>query len=697
MKKRQFTLIALVWILSLILFACSPATSDESETKDDTTSTESSEPTTDETAPPAEEKPTEEAEKPTEEAGFKICEVTDVGGIDDKSFNATAWIGAQAVADELGGEAQYLESQQQTDFERNINAFLEDDCDLIVTVGFLLGDATAAAADANPDQKFSIIDFAYDPTKPNVVGQVYAIDQAAFLAGYIAASVTETGIIGTFGGINIPPVTAFMDGFVLGAEYYNEQNGTDVQVLGWNVHDQDGLFTGNFDSTDDGRSLGESLMDEGADVILPVAGPVGLGTAAAVQERGDAWIVGVDTDWTQSASEFSDIILTSIMKRMDVSVAEVAKQAADGSFEGGVYVSTLANGGVAVTDGPYDVDISAVQAGIIDGSIPTNPSATMMDDGAADDGAMAELTPVKVCEVTDVGGIDDKSFNATAWVGAQAAAEVTGGEAQFLESQQQTDFSRNISAFVDDKCDLIVGVGFLLGDAIAEAAAQNPDQNFTIIDFAYDPTIPNVVGQVYVSNQPAFLAGMIAADTTETGVVGVFGGINIPPVTDFMDGFVLGVNYYNEQNGTDVQVLGWDVDKQDGLFAGNFESTDDGRTIAESLMDEGADVIFPLAGAVGLGSAAAIQERGNAWLIGADTDWRESAPEFADITLVSTLKRMDTSLVEVAKLVSTGVFEGGVWVGTLENGGVGITDGPYDIDLSGVIEQIIAGEIQTAP
>ncbi|HFC12644.1 MAG TPA: BMP family ABC transporter substrate-binding protein, partial [Anaerolineae bacterium] len=306
-------------------------------------------------------------------APVKVCEVTDVGGIDDKSFNATAWIGAQNVAEETGGEAKYLESQQQTDYERNINAFLEEDCDLIVTVGFLLGDATAAAADANPDQNFSIIDFAYDPAKPNVVGQVYAVDQAAFLAGYIAASVSETGIIGTFGGINIPPVTAFMDGFVLGADYYNEQNGTDVQVIGWDVDKQDGLFTGNFDSTDDGRSLGESLMDEGADVILPVAGPVGLGTAAAVQERGNAWIIGVDTDWTQSASEFADIVLTSIMKRMDISVAEVAKQVASGSFEGGLFVSTLENGGVAVTDGPYDVDISGLIDMIISGEIATSP------------------------------------------------------------------------------------------------------------------------------------------------------------------------------------------------------------------------------------------------------------------------------------------------------------------------------------
>ena len=222
-----------------------------------------------------------------DDATAKICEVTDVGGIDDKSFNATAWAGVERAIAELGVEGKFLESQQQTDYERNINAFVEDGCDLIITVGFLLGDATAAGAEANPDIKFAIVDFAYDPPYDNVVGLVFQIDEAAFMAGYIAAAATQTGIVGTFGGINIPPVTAFMDGFVMGVNYYNGQNGTDVQVLGWDIDAQDGLFTGNFESTDDGRALGESLMDEGADVIMPVAGPVGLGTAAAIQERGD--------------------------------------------------------------------------------------------------------------------------------------------------------------------------------------------------------------------------------------------------------------------------------------------------------------------------------------------------------------------------------------------------------------------------
>lgn len=316
------------------------------------------------------------------ESGIKVCQVTDAGGIDDKSFNATAWKGAERAAAELGAEAKYLESQQQTDYERNINAFLEDSCDLIVTVGFLLGDATAAAAEANPDQNFAIVDFAYDPGYANVEGLVFATEEAAFVAGYVAAGTTQTGKVGTFGGINIPPVTVFMDGFYYGVQYYNEVHGTNVEVLGWDPATQNGLFTGNFDSTDDGKTLGETLISEGADIIMPVAGPVGLGTAAAAREAGNVYIIGVDTDWTESASNFADIILTSVLKKMDVAVFTAAKQVADGQFTGGLYVGTLENGGVDIAGfGQLDSLVSAqvkaelpdVRAKVIAGEVQTRP------------------------------------------------------------------------------------------------------------------------------------------------------------------------------------------------------------------------------------------------------------------------------------------------------------------------------------
>jgi basic membrane protein A len=319
----------------------------------------------------------------TAASAFSVCQVTDTGGIDDNSFNQTAWKGVLDAQKALGVEGRYLESQAETDYEANINSLLGQ-CDLIVTVGFLLGDATKKAAEANPDQKFSIVDFAYDPPIPNVMGQVYATDEAAFLAGYLAAGMTETGTVGTFGGINIPPVTIFMDGFVAGVNHYNQAKGTTVTVIGWDPATREGLFTNNFESLDDGRAFAQNLFDEGADIVLPVAGPVGLGSAALADELGTdrLKIIGVDADLYLTDPEKKHVYLTSILKRMDSTVMDVIKMAMEGSFAGGVIEGTLASGGVDIAPfhdfedavpAELKTELEAIRAGIVDGSIKVGP------------------------------------------------------------------------------------------------------------------------------------------------------------------------------------------------------------------------------------------------------------------------------------------------------------------------------------
>ena len=316
---------------------------------------------------------------PVHAADFKACQITDTGGVDDKGFNQTAWKGVQDAKD-MGVEGKLLESKAETDYVPNINSFVAEKCDIIITVGFLLGDATKAAAEANPDVKFSIVDYAYDPVLPNVLGQVYATDEAAFLAGYVAAGVSKTGIVGTFGGINIPPVTIFMDGFAHGVAYYNKQKGKDVKVLGWDPEKKEGLFTNNFSSLDDGRAFAKNLNEEGADIVMPVAGPVGQGSAALATELGadTLKIVGVDVDQYETDPEHKGVFLTSVLKRMDSTVVEAIKQAQDGSFKGGVIVGTLKSGGVGLApfhdlDGAVSDELKAeleqISAGIKDGSI----------------------------------------------------------------------------------------------------------------------------------------------------------------------------------------------------------------------------------------------------------------------------------------------------------------------------------------
>jgi basic membrane protein A and related proteins len=330
----------------------------------------------------AESAPAEASAEPAA-AALKACQVTDVGGVDDKGFNQKAFKGVQDAAAELGVEAVVLESQAETDYATNLQSFIDQGCGIIVTVGFLLGDATKEAANANPDIPFSIVDFAYaegDITNNNVLGQVFNTDEAAFLAGYLAAGMTKSGKVGTFGGINIPPVTVFMDGFYYGVQKYNADNGTNVEVLGWNPADQKGLFTENFESLDDGRTFAQNLVDEGADIVMPVAGPVGLGSAALASELGTdkLMIIGVDSDQFESDPANAGVYLTSVLKNMDVTTFNAIKAVADGTFEGGVTVGTLENGGVGLApfhdmDGsvPQELkdQLETIKAGIIDGSV----------------------------------------------------------------------------------------------------------------------------------------------------------------------------------------------------------------------------------------------------------------------------------------------------------------------------------------
>jgi WD40 repeat protein/basic membrane lipoprotein Med (substrate-binding protein (PBP1-ABC) superfamily)/transcriptional regulator with XRE-family HTH domain len=311
-----------------------------------------------------------------------ICQIASGGGLYDNYFNALMYKGLQDSASIYGWEAAALESESISNLEENMRTLLDADCKLIVAPVALF-EATQSAAEANPDQKFMMMDFVYDPPLDNIWNQVYATDQAAFLAGYTAASVTKTGKVGVFGGIDILQVTDFMDGFALGVEYYNQKNGTSVEVLGWNVDKHEGLFTGGFCCSTEGRTIALQLLDEGADIILPVAGQsVGWGALAEVQEFGNAWFIGVDTDWTVTDPKFADIILTSIEKRFDVSVVRAAKSIKDGTFTGGIHVGTLETGEVglspfhqldALISDNVKADLEQIKADIISGKVQTKP------------------------------------------------------------------------------------------------------------------------------------------------------------------------------------------------------------------------------------------------------------------------------------------------------------------------------------
>ena len=358
---------AMVGIACLTLAGCGDRPSDEADETPTTSASESESP-----SEPAEQHP-----------DFKACMVSDSGGFDDKSFNQTSHDGLVAAKTNLGVQTAEVESKAVSEFKDNINELVNQKCDIVNTVGFLLAADTLAAAKKNPKIDFAIVDNAYlDPktgknTAPkNLKALTFSTDQPSFLAGYLAAAKSETGIVGTFGGVNIPSVTIFMTGFAQGVAKYNEDNGADVKVIGWDPATQKGSFTNDFENKNLGKSTAEEMITQGADIILPVAGPAGLGGLQAAQDN-DIKAIWVDTDGCVSAAEYCDVLLTSVIKGMDVAVEKAITDSANGTFNNELYVGTLENGGVGLAafnpDAEIDDELAAkieeLKAGIIDGSI----------------------------------------------------------------------------------------------------------------------------------------------------------------------------------------------------------------------------------------------------------------------------------------------------------------------------------------
>lgn len=329
-----------------------------------------------------------ESSAPAAESDFTACMVSDAGGFDDKSFNETAHNGMMQAKDELGIQTNQIESNAEGEYAGNVQSMIDANCNIIITVGFALATATEAAAKQNPEVNFAIVDNSSFEGVDNAKGLIFNTAQPSFMAGYLAAGMTQTGTVGTFGGAKYPTVTIFMDGFAQGIKYYNEQKGADVTLIGWDEAKQDGQFVGGnnpFGDIPGGKNTASTLIAQGADIILPVAGPAGLGALQAAKEsNGKVNAIWVDTDGFVSAPEFGPQILSSVEKGMDVAVFEAIKAAMEGSFSSDPYVGTLENDGVSLApfhdfedkvSDELKSELEQIKADIISGTITiTSPS-----------------------------------------------------------------------------------------------------------------------------------------------------------------------------------------------------------------------------------------------------------------------------------------------------------------------------------
>ena len=295
---------------------------------------------------------------------IKIGMVTDVGGVNDKSFNQTSWEGLQALAaEDPSFEVKYLESKTDADYQTNINTFIDEGYDLVICVGYMLADATRAAAEANPDQKFAIIDDASCADLPNVACLMFAQEQASYLVGLVAGSVTQSKTVGYVQGMVSDSMNLFGIGYITGVL----EACPDATVLQYNAN--------NFGDSAGGSTAAKDMITKGADVIYHAAGGTGMGVIEACNEEG-IWAIGVDTDQSILAP---DHVITSAMKRVDVASQDISKAVKDGTYTAGVHTYDLSNGGVDLAPTrdhiPADVlaKVEAAKKAIIAGekTVPT--------------------------------------------------------------------------------------------------------------------------------------------------------------------------------------------------------------------------------------------------------------------------------------------------------------------------------------
>ena len=617
--------------------------------------------------------PTEEPAADASDMSFAM--VTDQAGLGDQAFNDATWEGFTALNEEFGVQVKVVETNEQAQYVPNLSTLAEQNEDLIVGVGFLLKDAVNEVAALYPDTHFALIDNFVD--QPNVACIQFAENEGAFLMGAIAAYMTESGKVGFVGGMETDVVKKFEAGYRAGVMTIDP----DMEVLV--------SYAGAFNDPAKGKELALAQYDQGADVVFQVAGFTGTGVIDAAVER-DQMVIGVDRDQNYLAP---DNVISSMMKGLGAGVYAVGQMVINDEFEGGSYRYGIKEGGIDYAPStdknvPADIiaKIDALKQMIIDGEIA--PPATLdelesfipPEFGEAPAGV--DASDMSFAMVTDQAGLGDQAFNDATWEGFTALNEEFGVQVKVVETNEQAQYVPNLSTLAEQNEDLIVGVGFLLKDAVNEVAALYPDTHFALIDNFVDQ--PNVACIQFAENEGAFLMGAIAAYMTESGKVGFVGGMETDVVKKFEAGYRAGVMTIDP----DMEVL--------VSYAGAFNDPAKGKELALAQYDQGADVVFQVAGFTGTGVIDAAVER-DQMVIGVDRDQNYLAP---DNVISSMMKGLGAGVYAVGQMVINDEFEGGSYRYGIKEGGIDYAPStdknvPADIiaKIDALKQMIIDGEI----
>ncbi len=617
----------------------------------------------------------EDADRCIKEAGLgakkqiKVGLVTDVGKINDGTFNEFAYTGFKKAVEEFKLQSAYIETQAVTDYEKNIEQFAKEGYDMIVTVGWMINDATTAAAKKYPNIKFAGVDQGSD--QPNFAGLGFSEDQSGFLAGCLAGLMTKSNVVGIVAGMEIPAVIKFRKGYENGAKYVNPN----IKVLG--------VYIDSFTDPARGKEAALSQVAEGADVIFGAGGQTGSGGITGAAAQG-VWVIGVDQDEYLTTFGGGKVagankLLSSAMKRVDVAVYTAIRSAVIDLWQGGNFLLEAKNDGVGLA--PFHDTESAIPQAVKD---KLTQIAADMKAGKITSGVSLTAAPtakkIKVGLVTDVGKINDGTFNEFAYTGFKQAVEEYGLESAYIETQAVTDYEKNIEQFAKEKYDMIVTVGWMINDATTAAAKKYPNIKFAGVDQGSDQ--PNFAGLGFSEDQSGFLAGCLAGLMTKSNVVGIVAGMEIPAVIKFRKGYENGAKYVNPN----IKVL--------GVYIDSFTDPARGKEAALSQVAEGADVIFGAGGQTGSGGITGAAAQG-IWVIGVDQD--EYLTTFgggkvagANKLLSSAMKRVDVAVYTAIKNATLDQWQGGNFLLEAKNDGVGLA--PFH-DTESAIPQAVKDKL----
>jgi len=427
MRKKLFVLMALLVVLSMLAAQCgAPATEAPPPAKTEAPATEAPAPATEAPTPP-----------PAEEV-FKAGLVTDVGKVNDGTFNQYAYEGMTRAVEEFSLDSAFIETQQPTDYEKNVQQFVDEGFDQIVTVGFMMGETTQKVAEATPDINFCIVDFAYDPVIPNVMGLVFREDQSGFLAGALAGLMSESKTVGIVAGMEIPPVKKFRNGYENGVKYVCP----DCNTIG--------VYIDSFTDPARGKAAAESQIAEGADVIFGAGGPTGSGGILGAAQQG-VYVIGVDQDeyfttFKGGAEAGADKLLSSAMKRVDVAVYTCFKDGFEGTFEGKTAMFDAAVNGVGLA--PFHDTEAAVPDEV---KAQLDEIFGMLADGSLDTGVdpasgdlLGEAMPAEAPMAAEI-GTEEHPIQVLFVPSVDAGVIVSGGEVMAQALEEATGLKFEVS------------------------------------------------------------------------------------------------------------------------------------------------------------------------------------------------------------------------------------------------------------